>query len=194
MARCRDEEQALIDQNREVSLAGTLSGLLKTAGQMFEVNPRMARDCIHQASELLAANDEVADESHEEGLPQRHAFASWQAKRVQAYIDENIAKPILVQDLAAFTRLSPSYFFRAFKGSFGTPPHAYIIGRRMAYAKAMLSGTDEPLGQIALACGLADQAHFSRLFRRTAGVSPGAWRRELRGARVNGGRISDLDQ
>jgi len=172
----------------------TLSGLLKTAGQMFDVNPRVARDCIHQASELLTANDEVADENHGEGLPERHAFASWQAKRVQAYIDENIARPILVQDLAEFTRLSPSYFFRAFKGSFGTPPHAYIIRRRIAYAKVMLSGTDEPLGQIALACGLADQAHFSRLFRRTAGVSPGVWRRELRGAKAHSARASDLDQ
>src|SRR5271156_4004896 len=102
MPRCRDEEQALIDQNRESSLAMTLSGLLKTAGQMFDVNPRVARDCIHQASELLTANDEVADENHGEGLPERHAFASWQAKRVQAYIDENIARPILVQHLAAF--------------------------------------------------------------------------------------------
>jgi len=194
MLRCRDEEQSLIDQNRESSLAATLSGLLKTAGQMFDVNPPVARDCIHQASELLIGSSEVAAECHDERLPERHAFASWQAKRVQAYIDENIAKPILVEDLAAFTRLSQSYFFRAFKGSFGTPPHAYIILRRMAHAKEMLRGTDEPLAQIALACGLADQAHFSRVFRRTAGVSPGVWRRELRGAKAHRVRASGLDQ
>jgi AraC family transcriptional regulator len=194
MPRYRDEEQALIDENREASLAVILSGLLNTAGQKFDTNPLVARDCIHQASEVLTANDEIVAGSYRDGRPERHSFAAWQAKRVQAYIDENIARPILVGDLAAFTRLSPSYFFRAFKGSFGTPPHAYIIRRRMAHARLMLSGTDEPLGQIALACGLADQAHFSRLFRRTAGVSPGVWRRALRGATTHGVRASDLER
>lgn len=194
MTRCRDEVQALINENREASLAVILSGLLKTAGQLFDTNPLVARDCIHQASQLLTANGEVAAGPHCEGRTERHALAPWQAKRVQTYIDENIAKPILIEGLAAFTRLSPSYFCRAFKGSFGTPPHAYIIRRRMAHAKLMMSGTDEPLGQIALACGLADQAHFSRLFRRTTGVSPGVWRRELRGAKAHGVRAWDLEQ
>ena len=41
----------------------------------------------------------------------------------------------------------------------------------------MMVETDEPLCQIALACGLCDQAHLSRVFRRRHGVSPGAWRR-----------------
>jgi AraC family transcriptional regulator len=42
--------------------------------------------------------------------------------------------------------------------------------------------TNASLGQIAADCGLADQAHFNKLFRKFAGESPGAWRR----ARVNG--------
>jgi AraC family transcriptional regulator len=37
--------------------------------------------------------------------------------------------------------------------------------------------TTTPLAEIAVSCGLADQAHFTRLFRRFAGESPGAWRR-----------------
>jgi hypothetical protein len=34
-----------------------------------------------------------------------------------------------------------------------------------------------PLGQIAVDCGFADQAHFTKLFRRLTGESPGEWRR-----------------
>jgi AraC family transcriptional regulator len=88
--------------------------------------------------------------------------------------------------------MSTSYFFRAFKGSFGVPPHAYIIQRRMERAELLLSGTDEPLGQIAIACGLADQAHFTRLFRRAAGVPPGVGRRQLRGGTCSGVQASDV--
>jgi len=37
--------------------------------------------------------------------------------------------------------------------------------------------TDKPLAEIALDCGLTDQPHLTRLFRRVVGMSPGAWRR-----------------
>jgi AraC family transcriptional regulator len=37
-------------------------------------------------------------------------------------------------------------------------------------------GSDEPLAQIALACGFADQAHLARIFRRETGTAPSAWR------------------
>lgn len=41
----------------------------------------------------------------------------------------------------------------------------------------MMLATEEPLSQVALDCGFADQSHFSRLFRRQEGSSPSAWRR-----------------
>jgi transcriptional regulator GlxA family with amidase domain len=44
-------------------------------------------------------------------------------------------------------------------------------------AQDLLLATDEPISQIALACGLADQCHLCRLFRKLAGESPAAWRR-----------------
>jgi AraC family transcriptional regulator len=37
--------------------------------------------------------------------------------------------------------------------------------------------TDEPLASIAVACGLADQSHLTRLFHRIVGASPASWRR-----------------
>jgi AraC-like DNA-binding protein len=50
--------------------------------------------------------------------------------------------------------------------------------------------TDEALSQIALACGLCDHAHFSRLFRRVLGISPNMWRRQWLGSGPQRGRAS----
>jgi AraC family transcriptional regulator len=53
----------------------------------------------------------------------------------------------------------------------------YIARQRVESACRMMKSTDESLPRIAIACGLCDQAHFSRVFRRVLGVSPAVWRR-----------------
>jgi AraC-like DNA-binding protein len=79
--------------------------------------------------------------------------------------------------LANVVALSRSHFSRAFKRSLGFSPMEYVVVRRVERAKAMISGTREPLAEVALTCGFADQAHFNRRFRDIVGVSPGRWRR-----------------
>ncbi len=185
MPRSQVAARVVANEELEGRLPSLLGGLLASAAEALDINPRVARDYIHEASALLIMASGASAPPTGGGDVERHALAPWQAKRVRSYIEENLAAPIAIEDLAAFTRLSTSYFFRAFKGSFGTSPHAYVIHRRMARAQMLLSGTDEPLGQIAIACGLADQAHFSRLFRRAAGVPPGVWRRKLRGGTLD---------
>lgn len=101
----------------------------------------------------------------------------WQIQRVRTYIDENLTLPLSRKHLAAQTRLSSSAFGRAFKFSFGIPPHAYVVDRRLARSRVLMLTTKTPLSVIALDCGFTDQAHFCRLFRRHMGWSPAAWRR-----------------
>jgi AraC-like DNA-binding protein len=80
--------------------------------------------------------------------------------------------------LAAVARLSVSHFSRAFRVSFGQPPHGYVMSRRIEKAKRLiLSNEPMSLAQVALSCGLSDQAHLSRMFRNLVGESPTAWRR-----------------
>lgn len=110
----------------------------------------------------------------------RAVLAPWQAHRVVAHIDAHLSQNLRLTDLAAIARLSSSYFSRAFKGSFGQAPHAFIIERRIVRAQQEMLAADEPLSQIAIACGFADQAHLSRAFRRLTGRTPHAWRRARR--------------
>jgi AraC-like DNA-binding protein len=84
---------------------------------------------------------------------------------------------VRLETLAKQVLLSVSHFCRAFKESFGDTPHAFIIGLRLERAKKLMLATEEPLSHIAIACGLADQAHLSKLFRLRLGETPNAWRR-----------------
>lgn len=64
------------------------------------------------------------------------------------------------------------------------PPHRWLLKARVERAREMLEKTAESVGEIANACGFADQSHLTRTFRKLFGTPPGAWRR-TREARVD---------
>ncbi|MFC0410920.1 helix-turn-helix domain-containing protein [Roseomonas elaeocarpi] len=112
-------------------------------------------------------------------------LARWQLRRLLQFIDAQLSRTILLEELAAQARLSSGHFARAFKRSFGTTACRYVVSRRVLRAKLLMLVTHDPLSDIALACGLADQAHLSRLFRHATGTTPMAWRREHQAARLD---------
>lgn len=104
------------------------------------------------------------------GLSPRHL------RQTCGFIIEHLAEDICLDDLAELTGLTAKHFSRAFKQSTGFPPHQYLIVQRIEAAKRYLIGGNTSLANIALACGFADQSHFTATFRRIVGVPPGAWR------------------
>lgn len=105
------------------------------------------------------------------------ALSQTQVTRVTAYIEARFAERVRLPELAAVAHVSVGHFCRAFKGSFGLRPRNYLMHRRMAHAKHLMVSSSDPLSQIALACGMVDQAHFSHVFRRVTGMTPSSWRR-----------------
>ena len=100
-----------------------------------------------------------------------------QLGRVFGTIDENISERITVSMLSSVAGLSRSYFSHAFRVSVGRTPHEHVVRLRIDHAMKLMLEGDKPLSEIALAAGFADQAHFSKAFRRIAGITPGQWRR-----------------
>jgi len=105
-------------------------------------------------------------------------LALWQKRRIDLYIDQNLHRSIMVETLAGQVSLSISHFTRAFKTSYGITPHAHIVALRIDRASRLLATTSDSLSDVALRCGMADQSHLSRLFKRWRGATPTAWRRQ----------------
>jgi AraC family transcriptional regulator len=106
------------------------------------------------------------------GLSSRHL------RRVCDFVADHLAEDISLDDLADLTGLTCKHFARAFKQSTGLPPHQYLIVQRIEAAKRCLVDAKASLADIALACGFADQSHFTATFRKVVGVPPGTWRRD----------------
>ncbi|MEJ0038150.1 MAG: AraC family transcriptional regulator [Gammaproteobacteria bacterium] len=105
------------------------------------------------------------------------SLAPWQVKRLRQHIEANIAQRLSIEDLARIVNLSASHFSRAFKRSFGDTVHRYVMCRRVEAAQSLMLGTAEDLSRIALTCGMSDQSHLTRWFRRVVGETPASWRR-----------------
>jgi AraC family transcriptional regulator len=103
--------------------------------------------------------------------------APWQMKRVVEAVEANPGANHTISMLAQECNLSSSYFARAFKETTGLAPHQWLTRKRIEHACRMLAQTSMELSEIALACGFADQSHFSRVFARQEKRSPGKWRR-----------------
>ena len=114
------------------------------------------------------------------------ALSAWRAQRVASYIETNLSGTIRVRDLARLVGLSNSYFCHAFKRRYGLTVHVYLTGRRIEMAQQLMLSTTDSLSEIALSCGMSDQAHFTRAFRRVVGETPKRWRQSRRAALAGG--------
>lgn len=160
--------------------------LLHRALRSFDDDPSLARQCLERLSHLIGGPDRLSLPP-DALLPERRAdvpapkgkggLASWQIRLVTRHIDAGLHEAIVTADLAGLAQLSRGHFCRAFRASMGEPPHAYIVRQRVRRAQQLMLEGQDSLSQIAGACGLSDQAHLTRLFKRLVGTTPLAWRR-----------------
>jgi len=156
-----------------------LASLLATATIALDTDCRTAKSCIQRAAVLLGIDLSLVGDGAAERSCLRGGLAPWQAKRLIAHIEGKLDSRIRVTDLADLVRLSESHFFRAFRKTFGESPLTYILKRRIRRAQQLMLTSRPRLSQVALECGMCDQAHLSRAFRRIVGISPNAWRRQF---------------
>ncbi len=106
-------------------------------------------------------------------------LSSLAKRRVLELIDAGLDARLTIESLAQEVGLSAAHFARAFKQTLGRAPHQYLLGRRLERARQLIETTDASLSDIAQRTGFADQPHFTRLFKRAFGTTPGALMRAM---------------
>jgi AraC-like DNA-binding protein len=95
---------------------------------------------------------------------------------VLARIEDGLAAPPDLAELASLAGLSRCHVVRAVKAATGATPHALVLDRKVRAARTLLRA-GEPAAAVAQACGFADQAHLTRTFKARLGVPPAAFAR-----------------
>ena len=98
------------------------------------------------------------------------------AARAAHLMEQGLARPLHLADIATECGVSPFQLIRAFHTTFGVPPHAWLMQVRLRRARAMLV-RGESIARAAFACGFVDQSHLTRVFKRYYGMTPGAYSR-----------------
>jgi AraC family transcriptional regulator len=127
------------------------------------------------AHELLRSGRETSQDSS----VSRGGLATWQMRAVARHIEERLCERTPLATLAKLVRLSPSHFCRAFRQSFGIPPHEYHIRRRIEKAKALLAEREASVTGVGFALGYSHTSSFSVAFRKITGQTPIEFRRDF---------------
>src|SRR6266850_1317058 len=99
-----------------------------------------------------------------------------QKRRVLHFIRENLDTDMAVSDLAACIGVSSAHFSRIFRASFGMSPYRFVMQERVAKAKAMLEESRKAIGEIAVELGFPSHSHFTKIFHKLTGATPGQFR------------------
>ncbi|HWE24606.1 MAG TPA: AraC family transcriptional regulator [Myxococcales bacterium] len=131
--------------------------------------------------ELQRAFSDLLDQlvrflSHESAQPLRRRPPRPEIEAARQILQDRFAESVSLDELTEEVGLSKFHLLRLFRVEVGTTPHAYQLHLRIARAREMLD-RGVSAAEVALACGFADQAHFTRCFKSIVGFTPAAFAR-----------------
>jgi AraC-like DNA-binding protein len=95
-----------------------------------------------------------------------------QRRSLKEFMTANFAKPLSIEDYAYLTGRSIASFRRDFIDHFGVSPKQWLIDKRLAKAKELLTSNGTTVSQIALEVGYENFSHFVKAFHKKYGTSP----------------------
>ena len=125
-----------------------------------------------QSQHLMQVSDEAGNSQNKSRL-----------HFVLNFIHEHLVEKISVDALSRKAYLGRNDFFKWFKEQFGITPLEYINRERIKLAKQLLADPKNTISEVSYQCGFSDINYFVRLFRKTEGITPGAYKNCLHNQR-----------
>ncbi|MCL6443836.1 MAG: AraC family transcriptional regulator [Alicyclobacillus sp.] len=109
--------------------------------------------------------------------PEPDALYPESVRRAIACMQANLNEPLTLPAIAQHTSLSPYHLAHMFKRATGQPVMQFLLQLRLERAKELIAHTQLPIREICEQVGFSDQSYFGKLFKRSEGVTPSAYRR-----------------
>lgn len=147
-----------------------LAALLREAFVDFPrtLEPLAVDAVVARLAELLAVRSDAPVNS------EKMTTARRAVKRARDFLVAEAPRTVASEELESVTGLDRFALARQFRAAYSTSPHRFQVGRRLARAQALIA-RGEPLSEVAVTTGFADQSHFTRHFSARFGVTPGRW-------------------
>ncbi|WP_201189943.1 helix-turn-helix transcriptional regulator [Pseudomonas fluorescens] len=149
------------------------AGLFTGLAALYDILVDHQQDVLRKQSAAVEFFTEVQQRLNPGDQPGREP--NFKLERAADFIRDNCTRLLKLEDICEAAQLSPSYLIRAFKQHYGMTPHAFLVNRRIQFARERLR-SGQLIADVALEAGFADQAHFQRAFKQHLAATPGQYR------------------
>lgn len=129
--------------------------------------------------ELLLFLGMIDPEEVDASRPYYNRALVQKVKAAHRMMTDDLSRAYTIDEIAKRFEIAPTAFKACFKGVYGEPPHRYVRTLRMEHAAKLLTATDRPISDIALAVGYESPSKFTAAFSEWSGATPSRFRQGL---------------
>jgi transcriptional regulator GlxA family with amidase domain len=168
-------DRLFLEDNQRITCAGG-AGTADLAMHLIERH--LGKAAAQKASQVLLFERARAGSDLQPHPPLSQALTDPRLRRAVLIMEQNLANPVSIAQLAEQLGLSARQFERLCQATVGESPGALYRTLRLRYAHWLVENTARSVTDIALDAGFADGSHFSRQFKERYGLSPSMRRRQ----------------